>query len=98
VKNCPRGLIEMVPFGCEKMMTVACSSKENSKTTRSMCKVGCIGCGLCAKQSEQFEVEDNLARVDYGKYHPTDQTGTAMEKCPTGVIVEVGKNTQPEKR
>jgi len=28
-KACPRGLIEMVPFGQENMMTVACNSKEN---------------------------------------------------------------------
>ncbi|GAH42195.1 unnamed protein product, partial [marine sediment metagenome] len=93
-KACPRNLIEMVPFGCENMMTVACSSKESGKVTRSMCKVGCIGCGLCAKQTDIFSVEDNLARLDYEKYQPTEQTETAMEKCPTKVIIEVGKTAQ----
>jgi RnfABCDGE-type electron transport complex B subunit len=96
-KACPRYLIEMVPFGCENMMTVACSSKEAGKTTRSMCKVGCIGCGICAKQTEQFRVEDNLARLDYEKYQPTEQTETALNKCPTGVIIYVGK-TAPAAR
>jgi electron transport complex protein RnfB len=96
-KACPRNLIEMVPFGHENMMTVACSSKENGKTTRSMCKVGCIGCGICAKQTEIFAVEDNLARLDYGKYQPSEQTETAMNKCPTGVIVYRGP-TAPEPR
>ncbi len=90
-KHCPRNLIEMVPFGYENMMTVACSSKETGKTTRSMCKVGCIGCGLCAKQTDLFAVEDNLAHLDYEKYQPTDQTETALNKCPTGVIIYVGK-------
>jgi len=91
-KACPRNLIEMVPFSKENMLTVACSSKENGKTTRSMCKVGCIGCGLCAKQTDLFKIEDNLARLDYEKYKPTEQTETAMDKCPTGVIIFVGKS------
>jgi RnfABCDGE-type electron transport complex B subunit len=97
-KACPRNLIEMVPFHRENMMIVACSSKETGKVTRSMCKVGCIGCGLCAKQTEIFVVEDNLARVDYRKYEPTEQTETAMDKCPTGVIVYRGRTVQPVTR
>ena len=96
-RTCPRSLIEMVPFSCENIMTVACRSKESGKTTRSMCKVGCIGCGLCAKQSDTFTVEDNLARIDYQKYHLTEQTEAAMNKCPTGVIIYRGR-TAPEPR
>jgi Na+-translocating ferredoxin:NAD+ oxidoreductase RNF subunit RnfB len=96
-KACPRNLIEMVPFAYENMMTVACSGKENGKSTRSMCKVGCIGCGLCAKQTSLFTVEENLARLDYGKYQPNEQTEAAMNKCPTGVIAYRGP-TAPEPR
>ena len=92
-KACPRNLIEMVPFSHENMMTVACSSKETGKSTRSFCKVGCIGCGLCAKQTDIFVVEDNLARLDYTKYQPNEKTETAMNKCPTKVIVFRGKST-----
>ncbi len=91
-KACPRNLIEMVPFSHENMMTVACSSKETGKSTRAFCKVGCIGCGLCAKQTDIFVVEDNLARLDYAKYQPNEQTETAMNKCPTKVIVFRGKS------
>ncbi len=87
VKACPRNLIEMVPFGHENMMVVACSSKENGKSTRSMCKVGCIGCGLCAKQTDMFSISNNLARMDYDRYEPCKQADTGMNKCPTGVIV-----------
>ncbi len=97
VKACPRNLIEMVPFCSENMMTVACSSKETGKVTRSMCKVGCIGCGICAKQTDIFSVEDNLARVDYERYQLTEQAETAMNKCPTGVIVYRGR-TAPAPR
>ncbi|MDD5328146.1 MAG: RnfABCDGE type electron transport complex subunit B [Phycisphaerae bacterium] len=96
-KACPRNLIEMVPFAHENMMTVACKNKENGKTTRSICKVGCIGCGLCFKQTNIFAIEENLARLDYEKYELNDQTKTAMNKCPTGVIVFRGL-TAPEPR
>ena len=92
-KACPRNLIEMVPFSHENMMTVACSSKETGKSTRSFCKVGCIGCGLCAKQTDIFVVGDNLARLDYTKYQPNEKTETAMNKCPTKVILFRGKST-----
>ena len=90
-KACPLKLIEMVPFRHENMMTVACSSKETGKSTRSICKVGCIGCGICAKQSDLFKVEENLARLDYEKYQQSEQTETAMNKCPTKVIIYCGK-------
>ena len=94
-KACPRNLIEMAPFAQDNMMTVACSSKEKGKSTRGMCKVGCIGCGVCVKKSEQFAVEDNLARLAYVKYQPSEETEEAFNKCPTGVIIYVGKNAPP---
>ena len=90
-KACPRGLIAMVPFRHDPMMTVGCSSRENGKTTRTMCQVGCIACGLCTRQSDAFVVEDNLARLDYAKYEPSAHTEAALTKCPTGVIVYRGK-------
>lgn len=91
-KTCPRNLIIMVPFSQENMLTVGCSSCENGKTTRSMCKTGCIGCGLCSKQTDIFITENNLAKLDYEKYSPNEATETATEKCPTGVIVYRGKS------
>jgi len=92
-KSCPRNLIEMVPFSQPDMLTVACSSKESPKITRQMCKVGCIGCGLCAKQTDLFTVTDNLARLNYKNYCPSEETKTAAEKCPTHVIVTRGKTS-----
>ena len=97
-KACPRFLIEMVPFGAENMMTVGCNSKEAAKDTRAMCKVGCIGCKLCAKNSDQFVIADNLARVDYEKYEAGQDAETAMEKCPTGVIVYRGPTAPPPRQ
>lgn len=96
-KACPRNLIEMVPFGHENMMTVACSSRETGKSTRYVCKVGCIGCKLCVKQSDLFAVDNNLARLDYEKYEPSEQTELALTKCPTKVIVYRGKTAPQDK-
>lgn len=96
VAGCPRNLIEMVPFTHDPMLVVACSNKENGKITRSMCTVGCIGCGLCKKQTDLFSVEENLARMDYAKYAPSEATETARQKCPTKVIVFRGKNAPKE--
>ena len=85
----------MVPFVQENMMTVACSNKEKGKSARGMCKVGCIGCGVCVKKTEQFSVEDNLARLVYEKYEPGEETEAAFNKCPTCVIIYVGKSAPP---
>ncbi len=78
--------------GLNRTIRTNFATKEAGKATRTMCKVGCIGCGICAKQTELFKIEDNLARIDYEKYQPSEQTETAMEKCPTGVIVYRGKS------
>ncbi len=97
-KACPLNLIEMVPFNDENMMAVACSSREKGKVTRSMCAVGCIACGICAKQTDLFKVADNLARLDYINYKPSEQTETALAKCPTGVIVYRGPTAPPPRK
>jgi electron transport complex protein RnfB len=86
-KTCPRSLIRLAPFAHPQMMTVGCSSRENGKSTRAACAVGCIGCGLCVKQTPLFTVENNLAAMNYTAYAPGPACETAMQKCPTGVIV-----------
>jgi len=96
-RACPRNLIQMVPFTHENMMIVACNSRETGKATREFCQVGCIACGLCAKQCDAFKVEDNFARLDAARYEPSGQTEAACNKCPTGVIVYRGK-TAPAPR
>ena len=90
-KACPKGIIKMVPFSQDRMLIVACHSQENTRTTRSMCKVGCIGCGLCAKKSDMFSVADNLADINYEAYRVDEGVETAQEKCPTKVIKSIGK-------
>lgn len=90
VKACPREIIEMVPFSEPKMMVVACKSQELGKDTRGLCKVGCIACKMCTKQSDMFEMNGNVAVIDYSKYKDDQSAQAAMEKCPTKVIVSRG--------
>ena len=76
------------------MTIVACHSQEIGRMTRKMCKVGCIGCGLCKKNSDIFEVNNNLATIKYDDYKVDEGVDTAKGKCPTKVIIMVGKDVE----
>jgi len=91
-KACPRDLIEQIPFKQEQMLVVACSNKEPAKLVKQVCKVGCVGCKLCAKLfSDIFKVEDNLASIMYDNYSGEEDLDKAIEKCPAKVMVYFGK-------
>ena len=49
------------------------------------CSVGCIGCGICAKNCplEAVTVENNIAHIDQDK---CTGCGTCAEKCPKKII------------
>lgn len=97
VKACPRGIIEMVPFHEENMLAVRCKSQETGKDTRGMCKVGCISCKMCTKQSDMFVMNGNVAEIDYSKYSDDEKAHTAAGKCPTKVIEYVGPTAHNHK-
>ncbi|AKJ64419.1 RnfABCDGE type electron transport complex subunit B [Kiritimatiella glycovorans] len=90
---CPRNIIHMIPFKSERVMVVACSNHDPGKYVRQVCKVGCIGCGMCARKSDLFRVEDNLAHIDYDQYDPEsmDEAQLALEKCPMNGILYIGE-------
>jgi Na+-translocating ferredoxin:NAD+ oxidoreductase subunit B len=90
VKACPRGIIEMIPFKSDKMLVVACRSQELGKDTRGMCTTGCIACKMCTKLSDAFEMDGNVAKINYDKYEDNEKLEAAKEKCPTKVIVYRG--------
>ncbi len=96
VKACPRNLIEQIPFKQERMLTIACANKEPGKCVKSVCKVGCIGCGLCQRlYKEIFKVKGNLSYLDYEAYTGEDEGDESlqkvMQKCPAEVMVYFGK-------
>jgi NAD-dependent dihydropyrimidine dehydrogenase PreA subunit len=96
-KACPRNLIQMVPFSSENMMVVACRNRETGKVTRSVCKVGCIACGICAKQSDLF-TEENLLVLIRRRYKPMDkETVINMPDVSSSIAANSSRNHPPQK-
>ena len=82
-KVCPKQLIEIVPYDAKYQ--VNCNNKDKGKDVKATCSVGCIGCGLCAKNCkfDAIIVEDNVARIDYSK---CKNCGLCASKCPVKII------------
>lgn len=93
VKACPRNIILMASFKADQLVAVRCSSKDGGKDVKNACKVGCIACKACTKQSGLFSVKDNLASINYEDYDPENLEDVlkTFEKCKPGTIQFVGK-------
>lgn len=85
VQECPKGIMEMIPR--TQKVFLGCINKDNGKSVRRVCSVGCIACGLCAKPkvtpSEKVKMENNLPTV------PPDweDFDMAVKRCPTNSFV-----------
>lgn len=85
VKACPRDLIELHPEAHK--LFVYCKSLDKGGVAKKACKVACIACGLCVKDSEvegAITVEDNLAVVHYDV---SPQGAAPTKRCPTRCIL-----------
>jgi len=91
-KACPRNIITITPFKSSQVLAVACSNKDKGKDVIAVCKVGCIGCGACARISDVFKIEDNLSTINYDAITSecTLDVMKACEKCPRKRLVFVG--------
>ena len=86
VRACPRKIIKMIP--ASRTIHVRCSSKDKGPVVKQACRVGCIGCTICAKLVEHGEIkmEGALAVVDYAQPLQND---ILVEKCPGHCIVNL---------
>lgn len=86
VYKCPKNLIDLIPKTAK--VYVACSSKCRGKDVMSVCRVGCIGCGLCAKNCPNgaITMENNLPIIDYSKCNGCK---LCVQKCPKKIIKEL---------
>ena len=99
-KACPRHVISMVPFKSEQMYILRCNNKDFGKDVKSVCKVGCLGCGACARQAANIiKMQGKLPQFDYENYDPAtihEIMQTVIEKCPVGGFVKIGKPSKED--
>ena len=84
IKACPLKIIDFIPYGSSSK--VQCSNKNKGKQVTEVCKVSCIGCGICEKNcpANAIKIIDNLSVIDYDK---CTNCNTCKEKCPRKCIV-----------
>jgi len=84
VAACPRHLIVLEDE--KNKVFVLCSSRDPGAEVRKICKVGCIGCRLCVKfsQNESMTMEGRLPEIHYDRGDIGEQ---AISKCPQKTIV-----------
>lgn len=86
VQACPRGIFQRMPRN--QHVFVACVSKDFGKRVKAVCKVGCIGCGLCANPKttadEIVTMDGKLPVIHFEKIKDVcEDLKNAVEKCPT---------------
>src|SRR4030042_1167200 len=69
VRVCPRNIMELVSR--DQKVFVGCKSPDFGKAVKSVCKVGCIGCGLCANSkttaNEIITMDGKIPVIHYNK-------------------------------
>jgi len=86
VKACPRGIMALIPD--DQKVFLACVSQGFGKAVKSVCKVGCIGCSMCANpkttENEIITMNGKLPVIHYEKVKdPWGDLQAAVKKCPT---------------
>lgn len=99
VEACSRNIISLETFNKRKVsesLVVACSNPDKGAVVRKICKVGCIGCGLCERNCEDgsFYMDGMLAVIDYTKVYGCEHWDLIIEKCPANTIKRLEKETK----
>ena len=83
VKECPKGIIQLVPAG--KEVSILCHSTEKGSEVRKKCEVGCIACETCVRVCpfDAISMEGNLAVLDHERCRVCS---LCVPRCPTHTI------------
>ena len=82
VTACPRDIIELHP--ADREVFVFCKSHDDPKTSKAVCDVSCMGCGICARKSDGgVLMQDGLAVIDWENFDPDK---IPFDKCKTSAI------------
>ena len=94
VKACPKGLISLKPE--KSAVIVQCSNKDMGKAAMAVCKISCIGCGMCQRtcQHDAVHVIDHVAVIDPEK---CVSCGDCAVKCPRHCILDLAAATRTAK-
>jgi len=96
VEACPRDIMDLVPRDAN--IFIACKNPNKAKAVKTVCKIGCTGCSLCANPkttpSGQITMDkaNNLPVFAYGV---EDDPIVAVHKCPTNSLVDKKAGTRP---
>ena len=95
VDACPRNVIDLIPF--DQKVYIACVSRDFGKAVKAVCKVGCIGCGLCAKEkttaNERITMDGKLPVIHYERVEDAlKDLQEAVERCPTNSFAVRGES------
>ena len=93
---CPRNIITIIPFKRSRMLVVKCSNHDAGMDVKDFCKVGCLGCGICSRQSELFSIQENLPNINYDLFADEDSYAAVLAKCPPASLVYVGEPTKED--
>ena len=83
---CPKKIVSMVPSQYD--VHIKCSSLDEGRYVREICKTGCISCGICVKicPTKAIKIDNNLAVIDYIK---CSNCGLCVARCPVNTIERI---------
>lgn len=101
VEACPRNIITLIPI--TQKVYLGCVSRDFGKAVKSICKVGCIGCGLCARpkivENEIITMDGKLPVIHADKSKDLfKDLEKAIEKCPNNCFVVRKTQTKKQKK
>lgn len=88
VDACPKDIMKMMPKSAD--VYLACNSKAKGKEVMDACKVGCIGCKICAlpktTPTGSIKMEGDLPVVSYD--NKEEDFSGARQKCPKVCFID----------